>query len=352
MSSLKKTISELRKLSRTRVFAISMLCVMFSLIVFHVSTSANAIYIRDEQRSMLKFTFETDVDKILENYNIATLSTDVVEFTGFEGNYGEIAISRSIPVYVTVNGITKTMKVANADVSDVLSSMDIIFDEDDEINMPLNRKLKENDHIVVNTIDHITKTKTVDVPCETEYKQTSLLKPGKTKLLSSGVHSVAEVTYLQTYVSGELKEEKVIEEKIIKQGKPAVVLVGESGASISSLDFGYQLDSNGKPLNYKKVITNAIATGYSSPITNVKGASGMRLHEGYVATNPKIIPYGTKMYITSADNRFVYGYAIAADTGTALMDGRIDVDLFYESYMESALNGRKAVNIYILEWQI
>lgn len=350
MSSLKKTISELRRLSRTRIFAISMLCVMFSLIVFHVSTSANAIYIRDEQRSMLKFTFETDVDKILENYNIATLSTDVVEFTGFEGNYGEIEISRSIPVYVTVNGITKTMKVANADVSDVLSSMEITFDEDDEINMPLNRELKENDHIIVNTIDHITKTHTVDLPCETEYKETSLLKPGKTKLLSSGVNSVAELTYLQTYVSGELKEEKVIEEKIIKQGKPAVILVGATGVPISPLDFGYEIDSSGKPSSYKKVIQNAVATGYSSPIANVKGASGMRLHEGYVATDPKVIPYGTKMYITSADNRFVYGYAIAADTGTALMDGRIDVDLFYESYMESALTGRKSVNIYILEW--
>ncbi|MEG1447935.1 MAG: G5 domain-containing protein [Oscillospiraceae bacterium] len=346
---MKKTISELIRLSRTRNFAISVLCVVFSLIVFHVSTSANAIYIRDEQQSMLKFTFETDVDKILENYNIATLSTDVVEFTGFEGNYGEIEISRSIPVYVTINGITKTMKVANADVSDVLSAMEINFDIDDEINMPLNTKLKENDHVVVNTIDHVKKTEKVEVPFETEYRQTSLLKAGRTKLLSAGENSIAEVTYLQTIVSGELKEEKIIEEKIIKSGKPAVMLVGESGAPISPLDFECQFDGNGKPTSYKKVLTNSVATGYSSSKANVKGASGMRLYAGYVATNPSVIPYGTKMYITSADNKFVYGYAIAADTGTALMDGRIDVDLFYESYMESVLNGRRSVNIYILE---
>jgi 3D (Asp-Asp-Asp) domain-containing protein len=55
------------------------------------------------------------------------------------------------------------------------------------------------------------------------------------------------------------------------------------------------------------------------------------------------------MYITSPDNKFVYGFAIAADTGTALMDNIIDFDLFYETYVESCLNGRKHLNVYILD---
>ena len=44
-----------------------------------------------------------------------------------------------------------------------------------------------------------------------------------------------------------------------------------------------------------------------------------------------------------------YGYAIAADTGTGLMDGVVDIDLFYDTYYESCLNGLRTVNIYILE---
>ena len=68
-----------------------------------------------------------------------------------------------------------------------------------------------------------------------------------------------------------------------------------------------------------------------------------------VAVNPKVIPYGTRLYITSPDNRYVYGYAIAADTGTALTQGIVDVDLFFDSYQGSCQWGKKMVNIYILD---
>ena len=78
------------------------------------------------------------------------------------------------------------------------------------------------------------------------------------------------------------------------------------------------------------------------------GASGQGLSAGYVAVHPGEIPYGTKLYITSADNSFVYGFAIAADTGLGLLGNQIDVDLYYDTYLESCLHGKRNVNIYIL----
>lgn len=65
--------------------------------------------------------------------------------------------------------------------------------------------------------------------------------------------------------------------------------------------------------------------------------------------HPGEIPYGTRMYITSADNSFVYGFAIAADTGLGLLGDVIDVDLYYDTYLESCLNGKRNVNIYLLD---
>ena len=80
-----------------------------------------------------------------------------------------------------------------------------------------------------------------------------------------------------------------------------------------------------------------------------RGASGQGLSAGYVAVHPGEIPYGTRMYITSADNSFVYGFAIAADTGLGLLGDVIDVDLYYDTYLESCLNGKRNVNIYLLD---
>ena len=63
-----------------------------------------------------------------------------------------------------------------------------------------------------------------------------------------------------------------------------------------------------------------------------RGASGLGLYCGTVAVNPALIPYGTKLYIASTDGRFVYGYAIATDTGTSLLNGSCLVDLYYDTY--------------------
>lgn len=68
-----------------------------------------------------------------------------------------------------------------------------------------------------------------------------------------------------------------------------------------------------------------------------------------VAVHPGEIPYGTKMYITSPDNSFVYGFAIAADTGLSLLGDQIDVDLYYDTYLESCLRTKKCKYLYLIK---
>ncbi len=68
-----------------------------------------------------------------------------------------------------------------------------------------------------------------------------------------------------------------------------------------------------------------------------------------MAINPSIIPYGSLMYITSDDGKFVYGYAYAADTGTAMMTGHAFIDLYYETYDESVDNAVIPVTVYVLD---
>lgn len=64
-------------------------------------------------------------------------------------------------------------------------------------------------------------------------------------------------------------------------------------------------------------------------------------------SDPTVIPYGTKMYIESADGKYIYGYAIAGDCGGAIKGKR--VDLFYWSKAQCNEFGRRAVNIYFLD---
>ena len=92
-------------------------------------------------------------------------------------------------------------------------------------------------------------------------------------------------------------------------------------------------------------VSNCLCIYYSR---TGKGSSGLGLGYGTVAVDPSVIPYGTLLYITSTDGSFVYGYAVATDTGIAVQKGQILVDLFYETYAESVINGAIQVNVYVV----
>ncbi len=69
---------------------------------------------------------------------------------------------------------------------------------------------------------------------------------------------------------------------------------------------------------------------------------------GVVAVDPKVIPLNSKLYIESADGgkSWVYGFAIAGDTGGAIKGNRID--LCYNSLDQCYQFGRRDAVVYVL----
>ena len=68
---------------------------------------------------------------------------------------------------------------------------------------------------------------------------------------------------------------------------------------------------------------------------------GYKLRRGLVAVDPKVIPLRTRLYVKG------YGYAYAADTGSAIKGNRID--LAVKDKKEEAAFNRKKITVYILE---
>ena len=102
-------------------------------------------------------------------------------------------------------------------------------------------------------------------------------------------------------------------------------------------------DSNGRPVNYRKVLHGTATAYYGGTMT----ATGSSVYPGIVAVNPSIIPYGTKMYVVS-DDGWVYGYADAQDTGGFIYwsNGPL-LDLYMSSYNECVQWGKRSVTVYI-----
>lgn len=102
-------------------------------------------------------------------------------------------------------------------------------------------------------------------------------------------------------------------------------------------------DENGVPLNYSRKLTGK-STAYCMGHTTATGTS---VHEGVVAVNPNIIPYGSKMYIVGTDGT-VYGYSSAEDTGGFIYWNNAPlVDLYVNTESVAYQWGNRQVTIYI-----
>jgi len=80
-------------------------------------------------------------------------------------------------------------------------------------------------------------------------------------------------------------------------------------------------------------------------------ASGLKIIPGtgmkVVASDPSVIPLGTEVYIEGLYGASDYGYAIVADTGSAIKN--LKIDLYMDTH-QMALNwGVKTVRVYILD---
>lgn len=113
---------------------------------------------------------------------------------------------------------------------------------------------------------------------------------------------------------------------------------------------------DGRVLTYSKVY-NMVATAYdASPQSNGSWGpyaawNGARLAPGMIAVDPKVIPLGTKVYVTGYKhpNLPVGGFVgIAADTGSAIKGNRVDI--YIDASTQAVMNfGFQDVKVYIIK---
>lgn len=357
MSKLIRKLALLRYGFPSRILAAGLLLAVMAGTICAVTQATNTVYIIDGDTSLVTYTTKTDAAAILESQGIATTMYDRISYSA-QGNYAELTINRAYPVLLTADGSTKRLMITEGSVDDLLLEHNIVMGAEDILNMPLDQVLDSGDQVVLQRVERYLVEEEESIPFETTVKSTSLLSNGRSRVLQSGSEGVKSLTYSEMTIDGVVQERTLLAEDTIRRPTQQINLVGD-GSAISNLDYSdrWPLDTNGVPLGYKKVYRNQVATGYSARsgargagYYHAWGAEDVGLCQpGAVAVDPRQFPYGSKLYIRSSDGSFVYGYAVANDTGSGLMQDVIDVDLFYDTYLESVLNGRRIVDIYVLE---
>lgn len=258
-------------------------------------------------------------------------------------------ILRAYTVPVTADGTTQEIITTGATAAELLAQAGLTWTEDDILSCAPGEQVPEGETLTLQRVSYVDYTQNEVVPTELEEISSSLFyrQPENTVTVQQGSDGLDTVGYRETWVDGAWTgTEETGRETQIGMVPTVQKIYGEQ-APVSQF-VGPEIVDGAPAEGVAEVYTGQRSTGYSASAT-AKGASGRRLTYGTVAINPSIIPYGSLMYITSDDGKFVYGYAYAADTGTAMMTGHAFIDLYYETYDESVDNAVIPVTVYVLD---
>ncbi len=284
------------------------------------TTEVVSMYQGDAEAALQRSTFSE------EDYSIASLIET-------EEGY-EVTVKQKYNVTVTVDGATKTIYTGDATVDGILRNGGIELHEADLVEPARDTQITEPTNITVTRVTTTQKKQTQAVAYTTETRDASDLEAGKTRVAQKGVNGVEEVTLEYTYHDGKQVACVQLSSSTVKEPVTEIVERGTKQPSVATTS---------GTLSYSRVLT-VEATAYSGGGTT---ASGMAAQVGRIAVDPRVIPLGTRLYITSADgSSWVYGTAVAADTGGAIKGNRID--LYFNSESECIRFGRRSAKVYIL----
>ncbi len=350
-----------------RIVALLLPVLCAVLLTSQVVFAKNTYVINDGNRVHYHTTYATDPAEILTEAGIELGKDDT--YTTQDGiGMSEINIQRKLVVGLTYRGESQTVTTQGLTVAEVLEELGIVPGEHDVVSLPLDAEVYEGMQIVVDRFHDIQETYTVSVPYGTSYVLDPALAPGQQLVVSQGVEGQVQMVDAVSYLNGieyaRVNQIATVLTEPVKQVIAVGSLEGISEADILEGDHtsgpstttgdgqlhigdGMIITPDGQILTYTGTL-GVVATAYhnSDPGCTIYTAIGTYCRVGAIAVDPRIIPYGTRMYIVTDDGQYIYGTAVAEDCGSSIKGNR--VDLYFDSVAECWQFGIRNATVYFL----
>lgn len=318
------------RVATTAVCCLTVLTMLMSVIT--VTIHRVEVY----ENGALVYTYHTaapDEESILEKSGLTLGQGDEYQVSESKGIV-TANITRAFPVSIQADGQTILVMMTEGTVAKALTMAGLACGQKDRLNYETTAEVFSGMSIQLDRVSGKQIVETESISFTTKEIKTSDLYVGETKVQQKGEKGEKTYTYQVTYVNGEESERELISEQITKDPVEKIVLVGTKAKQSF-------LKNSTAPAGYKTVLYME-CTAYSGGGTT---ASGLPAQWGVVAVDPNVIPLGTKVYVETPDGKYIYGTAVAADTGGAIKGNIIDICV--NTRKEAYSFGRRMVNVYI-----
>ncbi len=306
----------------------------------YVKSAQKTYTITADNTSNTYTSFADTVREALNDGSIILAASDTVN-PGLDEKINEganITVERAKNISIEVDGEILFLAVPDCTLKDVLDKQDITLDDDDKISIDPSTKVYDNLNVKIVRVYNKITTSILPVAYNQEVQKSSSLPNTRRYVSRGGIQGERTVMTRVTYEDGVEIASEVVSDQITKEPVSEIVVQGSYPVMPVTAD--------GSIMAYSSVVT-CRATAYWAVrgVGRTYTASGrlaVRNPDGYstISVDPKVFPYGTKLFIEG------YGFAIAADCGTAIKENKIDV--YFNTYKEACNWGAKYVKVYVL----
>lgn len=252
-------------------------------------------------------------------------------------------------VIINLDGVPRMVNTDKETVGDLMKTLDDVVSADYVLQGDINKNTELTKNMVIDltsiTEKKITKKETIAY--DTEIRENPDLEEGKENVLQEGENGELSIITKENYSGAELISSEVVEELVTKEAKNKIIERGTKKKEIPIPVVELKKEKQPASVTASTVTNNStslnvVATGYTPGDPGCTGITytGTKASRGTIAVDPRVIPFGTKLYIPG------YGYGVAADTGGAIKGNKID--LCYESRTEALNWGIKNITVYIV----
>ena len=311
----------------------------------------NTYVITDGEQTLVYTSFASDPAKVLSEAGLLLDEHDTYT-TQVSDGVSEITVRRAYEVTVDNCGETLELTSYGEPLERLLTRSGVPSSGDYYSSVALDTATYDGMQVAIKHIVRNEETYTVEIPFETIYLEDDTLAEGAEKVITEGKSGQMLTRAEAGYVNGRETNRVVLEETVLEQPVNAVIAVG-TGENVGQtqtkplIGDGVIVLSTGEVLTYTSSKTfNATAYTHTDAGCDRITATGTRVRVGTVAVDPRVIPYGTRMFIVTNDGSYVYGIATAEDCGGAIKQNRID--LYFETTSQCFKFGRRTCTVYFL----
>lgn len=345
-----------------RVFPLRRIALLLLLTAF-ATTAGTQLYtllgknieVYDNGTKMVATTMGYDVQQALEQLGITVGEADFIDqpptnLLSGGTSLNTVTIKRAVPLTVTADGETRKIMSWRGTVAEVIGDQGLLLGEFDRLDgISGDASVAEGMNIRLIRVKHETITESEVIPYDVTETANNTMNEGETKVLQAGVDGILNRYFQIVYEDGQAVARTFLEEKIALQPVQQLVEYG----TVKNFT-----NSRGDLVRYRKIM-DMQATAYTASFSDTGKSpgdygfgvtrTGITAREGVIAVDPTVIPLGTRVYVEVPGSAPDYGFAIAADIGSAIK-GKL-IDLYFDTTYTAQQWGRRSVRVYILNEQ-